>query len=122
MRDMSINYYRRGYNCSQSILKAAELVYDFKVPEQSFNMCKGIGSGFGAGNMCCGLVGGIMVFGMMFDEVVTKRMRIRLLDLFQQKYGSIQCAVLIKRMRDDCEQIIGDVADFTRQVIEENCI
>jgi len=119
MRKMSIEFYRKGFNCSQSILKAAEVTYNIKVPDQSFNMCKGIGSGFGAGNLCCALVGGVMVFGLMFDETVTKRMRIRLLDLFQQKYGSIQCAVLIKRMRDDCEQVVGDVADFTQKVIEE---
>ncbi|MDR1559593.1 MAG: C-GCAxxG-C-C family protein [Clostridiales bacterium] len=119
MRKLAAQFYRRGLNCSQSILKAAELVYKIKVPEQSFNMCQGVGSGFGLGNLCCALVGGVMVFGLMFDENVTKRMRIRLFDLFQQKYGSIQCAFLTRRVGNDCEQVVADVAGMTQRIIED---
>ena len=118
MRNLAVKFFREGFNCSQSVLKAAEIIYNIRVSEQSFNMCKGVGSGFGAGNLCCALVGGIMVFGLMFDENTTKSMRIRLLDLFHQKYGSNQCAVLLRQMNNDCEQVVADVADMTQQLIE----
>ena len=118
MRNLAVKFFREGFNCSQSVLKAAEIIYNIKVSEQSFNMCKGLGSGFGAGNLCCALVGGIMVFGLMFDENTTKSMRIRLLDLFQQKYGSTQCAVLLKQMKNDCERVVADIAEMTQQIIE----
>ncbi|MDR2649686.1 MAG: C-GCAxxG-C-C family protein [Clostridiales bacterium] len=119
MRELAVKYYRKGFNCSQCILKAANIVYNIKVPEQSFNMCRGVDAGFGSGNLCCALVGGVMVFGLMFDKDVTKCMRIRLFELFQQKYSSIQCAALTRRMNDGCEQIVADAAALTQRVIEE---
>jgi C_GCAxxG_C_C family probable redox protein len=119
MRKLAAEFFREGFNCSQCILKAAEITYDIKIPKQSLNMCKGVGSGFGTGNFCCALVGGIMVFGIMFDEIITKRLRICLIDLFLQKYGSTQCSILIKRMNDDCEQLVADVAEMTQEIIEK---
>ena len=119
MKSLAVTFFQSGFNCSQSILKAAEIIYKIKVPDQSFNMCKGVGSGFGAGNFCCALVGGIMVFGLMFDETSTKCMRIRLLDLFYQKYRSTHCAILTKKMNENCEQIIADVAEMTQEIIKE---
>ena len=118
MQKLAVEFFRQGYNCSQSILKAAEILYNIKVPEESFNMCKGVGSGFGTGSLCCSLVGGIMVFGLMFDENTTKCMRIKLMDLFYQKYGSTQCGLLLKLMKDDCERIIADAAYMTNQIIK----
>ena len=118
MHKLAVRYYREGFNCSQCILKAAETTYNIRVPKEAFNMCKGVVSGFGTGSFCCALVGAIMVFGHMFDEIDTKHMRILLLDSFLQRYGSTQCSILISRTNDNCEQIIADIADMTQQIIE----
>ena len=119
MRKLAVEFYNEGYSCSQSILKAAEIVYKVKVPEESINMCKGVGSGFGAGNLCCALIGGVMVFGLLFDEGTTKCMRLRLFDAFRQKYGSIQCAALTRQVKGDCDQLVADTAEITQELIEE---
>jgi len=119
MEKLAVEFFNEGFNCSQSILKAAEIIYNIKIPEASFNMCKGVGAGFGTGNFCCALVGAIMVFGLMFDEADMKYMRIKLLDLFLQKYGSTQCAILMKKTNDDCEQVIRDIARIVQGIIED---
>jgi len=118
MHKLAVKFFREGLNCSQSILKAAEITYDIKVPDEWLNMCKGVGSGFGTGNFCCALVGAIMIFGYMFDEFDTKYMRIKLIDLFFQKYGSTQCAILTRKL-NDCEHVIADIARMTQEIIEE---
>jgi C_GCAxxG_C_C family probable redox protein len=115
-----MDFYRQGYNCSQSILKAAEIIYRVTLPELAIHMCGGVNGGLGTGGVCCALIGGIMTFGLLFDEETAKGLRIQLLDRFQPLYGSINCCVLSKRIHDsdDCEEIIGDIAKMVQEIIE----
>jgi C_GCAxxG_C_C family probable redox protein len=119
MREISIGFYKRGYNCSQAIIKAAEQRFGIYVPPQSIDLCKGVSNGLGAGNICCALIGAVMVFGLLYNEATVKSLRIKLLDAFQQTRGSLNCSVLTKRGRDSsvCESIVGDVAELTEEII-----
>jgi hypothetical protein len=99
---------------------AAEKKYKLCIPMQSIEMCKCVGHGFGVRNICCALVGGIMVMGLLFDGEIATQLRVMLLDALSQKYGSINCGVLIKKVRNDCGIIVGDVAELTQLIIEDN--
>ncbi|MDR1537050.1 MAG: C-GCAxxG-C-C family protein [Clostridiales bacterium] len=121
MREQSMMHYRRGLNCSQAIIKAAEQRYRIKVPQQSYDMCRGVGNGFGSGNICCALVGGIMIFGILFGESATKSLRIKLLDRFHQLHGTIFCGALTRNGSNNsgCEAIVGDVAGLIEEIIDQ---
>lgn len=121
MKDQAIQYYQQGYNCSQCILKAAEERFQVSVPSQSFHMCSGIRMGFGIGGICSALVGGIMVFGLMFEEEAVKRLSIKLLTMFHERFDTLQCSKL-KNQRDQqaiCDSIVGEAAAIIEQLIVE---
>jgi hypothetical protein len=61
-----------------------------------------------------------MALGLYFDEEVAKQLNVMLLDTMHQKYGGINCAVLSRVMRNDCDALVGYVADITRRIIEDN--
>lgn len=121
VKSKAVHYYKEGYNCSQCIVKAAEKHYRIKGTEQMNKSLSGICMGFGVGCMCSILVGGIIVFGLLFDEETVKRMRIKLLDEFTKEYGSINCCVLKNRQGkgSDCEDLVFAVAELVEEIIEE---
>jgi len=122
LREKALQYRRQGYNCSQCIIKAAEQVYKVPVSRQVFQTCQGINAGLGVGEICVLLLAGIMVFGLLFDELVTKKMRIKLLTSFTEKYPGMNCSSLLaQRGASDaaCEGLIGEVADMMERIIAE---
>lgn len=121
MKEKAIEYYKKGYNCSQCILKAAEFKYKRPVPKQCFDMCRGVNTGFGIGGICSVLVAGIMIFGLFFEEETVKRLRIKLLTEFRNHYGCLNCADLLRMRKDSgrCEGIVGQVAEMVERMINE---
>lgn len=122
MKDKVLDYYHQGYNCSQCILKAAEQKYKLPISKQSLNLCSGISNGFGIGGFCSVIVAGIMIFGSLFDEETVKRLRLKLVDTFQEKYSSLNCLQLRKKNGEHfCEFFIPEVADMIDKIImDEN--
>ncbi len=118
MRELALKYYRQGYNCSQCILMAAQQTYKLSVPKPCFNMCSGVNMGFGIGNMCSVVIAGVMVFGLMFDTGVTKKLRLKLMTQFKEKYGNFNCSVLIKE-HNQCADLIQGIADMIDKLIKE---
>jgi len=118
---MAIQYRHQGYNCSQCIVRAAESVYKISVSRQVYQSCQGINAGLGVGEICVVLLAGIMVFGLLFDEITTKKMRLKLLTRFAEKHPSTSCSALIKARRNDmaCENLIGEIADMIEEIIAE---
>lgn len=120
MKEQAIAFYRKGCNCSQCILKAAETVYNKPVPKQCYAMCQGVNTGFGIGGICSVLVAGVMVFGLFFNEETVKRLRIKLLTEFKRQHGGINCAELVRARGDSarCEAIVGQAADMIKKMID----
>ncbi len=121
MRESAIYFYENGYNCSQCILKAAEQIYGLRLSKQSLDLCKGVNTGFGTGDICSLLVAGVMVFGMMFDEATTKRMRMRLFDEVKLRHKGLYCGQLIKNRDsryDRCAYLVGDIAAIIGEIID----
>ena len=124
MEEKSVHYFNNGYNCSQCILKAAEDIFNIAVPKQCLDMCNGVSTGFGINSICSVLMAGIMVFGLLFDEVCVKRLRIKLLDAFKLEQGEISCQNLRKKHSTGlkCDQVVYDAAKLIHKIINEECI
>lgn len=120
MKDKVLEYYYQGYNCSQCILKAAEQKYRIPISKQSLNLCSGISNGFGMGGFCSVIAAGIMIFGLLFDEETVKRLRLKLVNTFQDKYSSLNCSQLRKKNGEYfCETFIPEAADMIDCIIKE---
>lgn len=120
MKDRALEYYYKGYNCSQCILKAAEQKYKIPISKQSLNLCTGVCNGFGTGGFCSVIAAGIMILGLLFDESTVKRLRIKMLDEFQNRYSSLNCAQLKDKNKEYyCDKFIPEAADIIDNIIME---
>ena len=120
MKNRAIDYYNKGYNCSQCILKAFESKYKITINQQSYEMCTGINTGLGIGTTCSVLVAGIMIFGILFDDQTAKQLRMKLLTMFKEQHRSLNCDALIKERSSGrkCDRIVAEVADMIDLIIQ----
>jgi len=120
MKDKALEYYRQGYNCSQCILEAAKQKYKIPISDQSIKLCNGVCNGFGVGGICSVIVAGIMVLGLLFDEKTVKRLRLKLITEFQNKFSYINCSQLKESMgKYSCDKFITEAADLIDKIIEQ---
>ena len=102
--EQAIAYHKKGFNCSQSLLASFTDVTGL-TEQASFDIGAGFGAGAFTGELCGALSGGIMVLGMATpvdqeDPVASKRRTGKLSKefqtRFQEKYGNLRCAPLLK--------------------------
>ncbi len=145
-REMAMTNFKKGYNCSQSIVLAfADLL---PIDEKTLlRMASSFGGGMGRLREVCGSVSGMfMVTGILYgyDGPETGQVKAdhyaRIQELarrFEEKHGSIVCRemlglnvkhdVPIPEARTDeyykkrpCVEIIGDAAEILDEYIKEN--
>ncbi len=145
-REAAMENFRKGYNCSQSIV----LAFEDMLPVDK-NLLSKLSSSFGGGmgrlREVCGSVSGMfMVAGLLYGyegpetgEVKAEHYaRIQeLAHRFEEKHGSIVCRELLNLdIRHDqpvpeartneyykkrpCPELIGDAAEILEQFIKEN--
>lgn len=117
MKQKALYYHENGCNCSFAILKAGAEKYHVNLSEEAEQGCCAVSSGFGVGSICCALVGAVVLFGLLFSEEKAKLLRMQLFVLFHDKYETLNCCA-ISAQRQDCMEVIADVADITEQLIE----
>ena len=119
LNKIALYYHKKGYNCSQCILKACEEIYNIKCSEETLNLCSAINNGFGIGSMCSVLIAGIMVFGLLFEENTAKKLRLKLLLSFKEKH-SLDCISLKKEFNNkNCDKIIEEISNIIENLINE---
>ncbi len=145
-REMAMNNFMQGYNCSQSIVLAFKDMVP--VDEKTLSMmASSFGGGMGRLREVCGSVSGMfMIVGMLYgyDGPETGQVKAdhyaRIQELakrFEEKHGSIVCRDMLGlNVKHDvpvpeartkeyykkrpCPEIIGDAAEILEQYIKEN--
>ncbi|MBQ6230346.1 MAG: C_GCAxxG_C_C family protein [Eubacterium sp.] len=145
-REMAMDNFKKGYNCSQSIV----LAFEDMLPVDGAEMLKlasSFGGGMGRLREVCGSVSGIfMIAGLLYgyDGPETGQVKAdhyaRIQELahrFEEKHGTIICREMLGlNVRHDipvpeartneyykkrpCTEIIGDAAEILEQYISEN--
>ena len=143
---MAMNYFLKGYNCSQSIILAFEDMLPVDKTALS-RMASSFGGGMGRLREVCGAVSGMfMAAGFLYgyDGPETGQVKAdhyaRIQELarrFEEKHGSIICREMLgldvrrdtpvpeKRTTEyykkrPCPEIIGDAAEILEQYLKEN--
>jgi len=119
MRQLAIKFYKQNYNCSQCILKAASVKFNFDLSQQALDICSTINNGFGIQSTCSAIIGCLMSLGIIFNNIDAKRIRIKFLNEFICKYKSINCAQLKRQdlNKYKCEKLISDMAEIFENII-----
>ncbi len=102
-----LKYYNEGNNCAKCIIKGAQEFYKIELDEEVADMCEALGNGMGVGCFCAAATVSIMIFGRLFDQQTAKRMRIRFLNEFYDKYEAFDCCKLkLHTSKDGCENLL----------------
>lgn len=147
-RELAMDNFKKGYNCSQSIIMAFEDMLPVDKTTLS-KMASSFGGGMGRLREVCGSVSGMfMIAGLLYgyDGPETGQVKAdhyaRIQELarrFEEKHGTIVCREMLGlSVRHDvpvpearteeyykkrpCAEIIGDAAEILEQYINENPI
>ena len=129
MENKALDYYKSGFNCAQSILKACN--EDLKLTDNENELLKaamGLGTGMFAGETCGAVTGAIMALSLKLGSSqaadrenmrkVFKQIKI-FETTFKEKNCSMNCKELKTVYKIDCEKVIKDSAEQVKKQISE---
>lgn len=64
--EKAVEYNASGYNCAESIIRAANEEYDLGITESDYALVSGFGSGFVYGHLCGAAASAVSVLSKMF--------------------------------------------------------
>lgn len=109
--EKSIDYHKRGFNCSQSVLAAFSDITGLS-EQDSFSLGGGFGAGAGTGELCGAITGAVMTLGLLTptdpaDPVGSKKRTValskELQKRFVEKFGALRCQDLLGSKRSGNE-------------------
>lgn len=121
MKERAMALCAQGENCSRALLKAGAEKYGYPLSKELEDSCNALSAGFGIGSICSALVAGVMVLGVLFPVDVAKQKSLILFCLVQSQWGCLDCCRL-SRGREDCNTLIGEIAELLDGIIAEDRI
>lgn len=121
--EKAAEYFRRGFNCSQSVLKASSEVLGLAIPPEIINAAAGFSGGIGYSGCVCGaLTGAVMLIGLSRANKGVSKKSALLYRWFEQEFSSPCCASIReerpfsnKEVRKLCTEVTAKTA---RKVVE----
>jgi C_GCAxxG_C_C family probable redox protein len=126
------NYFSEGYNCSESVFMAITEVFKQEYQSQ-LPLLTGLGGGVGGQGYCCGAISGAVVAaGTCFgrdEPIPAKKKQVyekagRILNLFKEKYGAVNCSDLKPEdseiQKKICSDYVGYAAIITAEIINKD--
>lgn len=130
--ELALSYYRSGLYCSEAILKAFNEAYNLGLPESSYKMATGFGSGMaGSGCACGALTACVMVLGLVAgrthkgqSETLVFDAVSRLQAEFKAEYKSACCRSLTRQVewgskahKSQCEHYVLSAVQITERML-----
>ena len=127
MENKALDYYKNGYNCAQSILKACNEELSLTDNEnQLLKATMGLGTGMFVGETCGAVTGAIMALSLKLGssdagdkenmKKVFKQIKIFETSL-KEKNCSMNCKELKTVHKVDCQKVIKDSAEQLKNQI-----
>lgn len=124
LKEIAGKYYKMGYNCAESTLRAGNDVYDLGLSDHDMKMAAGFGGGLQVGDICGVLSAASCIVSMRYVETKAhdyekmKPMMQQLVMEFQRRMGSRLCSE-IKPVFHTEENKCLDTVLTGAEVIEE---
>ena len=128
LKEVAIKYYRMGYNCAESIIRAGNEVYDLGLHDKDMNMTAAFGGGFQIGDVCGALSGAACVISSRYVETKAhdyadmRPLTQKLVIAFQKRMSSRLCAQIkpvFHNKEIKCENTVATAAEVLEHVIME---
>ncbi len=121
-------YLEKDYNCAETLLAAANDVYDLKVTQDDIRMAGGFGGGMFVGMTCGAIVGSVMAIAKKYNKTVAHQnpeVKINVTKLminFKKEYQSFNCYEIKQKYYNSetkCLNTVVMAADVLQQTIDE---
>lgn len=128
LKEVAVQYYRQGYNCSESIIRAGNDVYNLGLHDKDMMMTAAFGGGFQIGDVCGALCGAACVVSSRYvstkahDCEDLRPLTQDLVIAFQKRMGSRLCAQIKPVFHTPelkCEPTVSVSAEVLEAVLEE---
>lgn len=128
LKEVAIQYYRQGFNCSESIIRAGNDVYDLGLHDKDMMMTAAFGGGFQIGDVCGALCGAACVVSSRYvstkahDSEDLRPLTQKLVIAFQKRLGSRLCTQVKPVFHTPelkCEPTVSTCAEVLETVLEE---
>lgn len=106
LKERATQYYQQGYNCAETIIRAANDEYQLGLTEDAMRLCAGFGGGMGCGKACGALCGGISVLSAKLVETKAhdcpelRAQCTKLVAAFNRILGNTECKNLKLKYHD----------------------
>jgi len=133
MEERAVEYFRRGYNCAESVIRATSDVYDADDVFLDARLGSGFGGGMGDGQGPCGaLSGGVLAIGALMgranrhgSDKAARRAARDYARRFEAELGHRTCKDLLRRHRSQvlfrkCGWITGRAAAVLAGVLADH--
>lgn len=117
---------KEDLNCSEKILRGANIAYKLGLDEEALKLAAGFGGGMAIEDKCGALTAGIMVLGRLFvknnahESQKIKELTKELFQKYEAAMGSIDCAPLKKAHRTEeikCRNVILKAAEILDEIV-----
>jgi len=115
-----LEYYKQGYNCTESIVKAFNEENNLSIP---ISIASPFGTGMAVGSTCGAITGAIIALGSVKgrEEATTKnesrKYAKEIMNKIKEKYGTFECLEL-KKKGVSCSEIIEYTYDILKKCLE----
>lgn len=118
---------KEDLNCSETILHAANRVYNLNLSPEALRMAAGFGGGMGVQQTCGVITGGLMALSVLFikerahESDYLKGLEKELFRDIETKVGSTDCSYLKERYEDSkgsCKPLIIEIGAILEALID----
>lgn len=128
LADQAEANFSQGFNCCESVIKAAIETLDLPLPSETYRMGSFFRRGVaGTGCICGALAGGIMMLGYIAGEKGNQDLAEKFRQDFVERFGSTCCRVIRKKQSiterfwaKECQEITRFAGAKLQEVLDNN--
>lgn len=98
LKDLAEKYYKQGYNCAESIIRAGNEYYNLGLDDKACRMTGAFGAGMQVGDICGALAGSTCIVSSKYietkahDSTDVRPVMLKLVRAFQAQFSSRVCS------------------------------
>lgn len=130
MKEKAVNYYKQGYSCSESVIKAA--IDDGLCDENLLSVATAFSGGMSSGCLCGAVAGAQMVLGSNYgknnsknNEETARAKAKEFLDEFKKNRKATCCKVLTAGLefgsperKQNCTKLVEECSEILNKIVK----
>lgn len=128
MKNRAIEYFKNGYSCSESVLKAAS--EEGLCPKELLSVATAFSGGMSSGCLCGTVAAAQIINGYNFgkenskgNEVIARQNAAKIIDEFKKRNKVTCCRILSAKLegmakKEHCSKYVADVCEILEEVFK----